>query len=116
MDSETFSYMITPGLFPINFIPLWHPSPLAKDPQNWRWNVCPGDIGYFTSRGGFRTLFNVLQTREENVDHGYDPPDGFIPYAYDDTFKLKPHVQSERQSPHWDYEIVNSVGFLKETW
>lgn len=111
MDPETLSYMTTPLLFQGHFIPLWHPSPLAQDPRRWRWNVCIGDVGYFTRNGGFRTLFNVLQTAAQNIDRGYDPPDGFIPYA------LRANsIELDRQTPKWDHEIVQNVGFTKENW
>jgi hypothetical protein len=62
-------------------IPLWNPSPSIKtNPQKWKLYVYIGDVGTFNDQGAFDTLFNIFLSPEQNVEHGYTPPHGFIPY------------------------------------
>jgi hypothetical protein len=60
-------------------IPLWNPSPgLETDPQEWRYHVNIGDVGFFNDEGGFDTLFNIFLPKEQNHDHHHTPPDDFV--------------------------------------
>jgi len=64
-------------------IPLFTPSPIGVGrPEIFKkFNVCVGDVGYFTDTGGFFVLFNVFLPSSANIALGLTPPDAFEPYA-----------------------------------
>jgi len=64
-------------------IPLWTPSPIGANRQEIlkKFNVCVGDVGYFTDTGGFHVLFNVFLPASANIALGFTPPDAFEPYG-----------------------------------
>ncbi|KAF8179121.1 hypothetical protein BJ912DRAFT_983048, partial [Pholiota molesta] len=71
-------------------IPLWNPSPgLETDPQEWRYHVNIGDVGFFNDEGGFDTLFNIFLPKEQNHDHHYTPPDDFVHCALNPRLALR---------------------------
>ncbi|KAF8956736.1 hypothetical protein BDZ97DRAFT_1849668 [Flammula alnicola] len=85
MHQGIAGYMCASHLFSSRIaIPLWKPSPsLSKPTQNWRRNVYIGDVGFFNNDGGFETLFNVFETKEQNRSRRCEPPENFVPYPKD---------------------------------
>lgn len=107
--AHVLGYMST-SLFDVkdtSIIPLYSPSPmLSTDPQAWQQHVCVGDVGCLTEKGGFKTLFNVFKTYDQNVNLGYHPPPGFTEYPFRIplTFAREDAVKSD--------EITFSQGFI----
>ncbi|KAF8972480.1 hypothetical protein BDZ97DRAFT_835814 [Flammula alnicola] len=71
-------------------IPFWDPSPRFGRVETWAKHVYIGDVGLFDSNGGFNTLFNIFQTKAQNIARGYNPPEDFEPYH-----KLLPDLRVE---------------------
>jgi hypothetical protein len=63
-------------------IALWSPSLGANVFKEFKkYNVCVGDVGFFTREGGFWVLFNIFLPVQANIDLGFDPPPELEPYG-----------------------------------
>ncbi len=58
-------------------IPLWNPSPIRGANERRRSRIDVGDVGTFTTLGGFRVAFNILMDEGTNRLCGYRPPPNF---------------------------------------
>ena len=74
--------------------PLWIPQPNTTLPRSYQWQgVSIGDVGIFTSDGGFDFLFNACLP----AGHACNPdelPEGFSPFDLKSTDVCKFHAHS----------------------
>ncbi|KAF9526475.1 hypothetical protein CPB83DRAFT_896137 [Crepidotus variabilis] len=83
--------------------PLWFPQAGLNLPSEYRANgFSIGDVGYFTSDGGFEYLFNILLP----TDHPFngsasEVPEGFVPVG---------PINSRDIREHWDFEPGAYIG------
>lgn len=86
-------------LFDLDFIiPLFSPSKVPAGAKN----VCIGNVGFFNDLGGFTTLFNIFETKSQNLALGYNPPSGFRPF-YKTFSQLSIDIQRSEPPKHWSY-------------
>ncbi|KJA20820.1 hypothetical protein HYPSUDRAFT_766199 [Hypholoma sublateritium FD-334 SS-4] len=96
IQPHIIDYMSSQVLGNERIIPLWEPAPnIADSPEQWRRNVFIGDVGLFRDDGGFETLFNIFETKEENIDRNYLPPADFVPY-YKSLSEAKIRINENR--------------------
>ncbi|KAF8972440.1 hypothetical protein BDZ97DRAFT_1912964 [Flammula alnicola] len=112
MHQSIAGYMCASHLFSSRIvIPLWKPSPsLSKPTQNWRRNVYIGDVGFFNNDGGFETLFNVFETKEQNRSRRCEPPENFVPYPKD----LSDAMIDSEAVRRFGKNQMKTYGFMKD--
>jgi len=56
-------------------VPLWNPSPNHGDGRHLtETRITPGCVGFFNADGGFHVMFNILKTKSQNENLGYNLP------------------------------------------